>query len=243
MTYLSRLPLNVRSQDVQRDLADCHRLHGRILSGFPTELGLQVARERFGVLYRLETGGPRVQVLLQSQYEPDWSRLPDGYLSRPPECKSVDGAYSRIGPGAVLIFRLRANPTRRIGRGHEDPRWRGKRVDLRREEDQLQWLARKAEQGGFRLLHASVSGRSSPGGEVPDTRVAPGVSVTGRRTSAATGGRQQLTFGSVLFEGQLQVTDAEQFRTTLLGGIGSGKAYGFGLLSVIPAGNSEGGTP
>jgi CRISPR system Cascade subunit CasE len=30
----------------------------------------------------------------------------------------------------------------------------------------------------------------------------------------------------------LRVTDAAQFRTTLASGIGSGKAYGFGLLSI-----------
>jgi hypothetical protein len=30
------------------------------------------------------------------------------------------------------------------------------------------------------------------------------------------------------------VTDVEQFRATLAGGIGSGKAYGFGLLTIAP---------
>ena len=44
--------------------------------------------------------------------------------------------------------------------------------------------------------------------------------------------RQRLTFGDVLFEGRLRVTDAALFRQTLEHGIGSGKAYGFGLLSV-----------
>jgi CRISPR system Cascade subunit CasE len=43
-----------------------------------------------------------------------------------------------------------------------------------------------------------------------------------------------MTFGSVLFEGRLAITDTEQFRATLAAGIGSGKAYGFGLLSVAP---------
>lgn len=42
----------------------------------------------------------------------------------------------------------------------------------------------------------------------------------------------KLTFGSVLFEGVLEITDAERFQKTLQAGIGSGKAYGFGLLSI-----------
>jgi CRISPR system Cascade subunit CasE len=36
----------------------------------------------------------------------------------------------------------------------------------------------------------------------------------------------------VLFNGTLAVTDPERFRAALATGIGSGKAYGFGLLSV-----------
>jgi CRISPR system Cascade subunit CasE len=39
----------------------------------------------------------------------------------------------------------------------------------------------------------------------------------------------------VVFEGRLRVTDAEAFRRALAAGIGSGKAFGFGLLSVAPA--------
>ena len=35
-----------------------------------------------------------------------------------------------------------------------------------------------------------------------------------------------------MFDGRLVVTDAALFRQTLVQGIGSGKAFGFGLLSV-----------
>ena len=38
--------------------------------------------------------------------------------------------------------------------------------------------------------------------------------------------------GAVLFEGRLEVTDRTMFLEALRGGIGSGKAFGFGLLSV-----------
>jgi CRISPR system Cascade subunit CasE len=37
---------------------------------------------------------------------------------------------------------------------------------------------------------------------------------------------------SFLFEGELTVIDEIEFRRTLVAGIGSGKAFGFGLLSV-----------
>jgi CRISPR system Cascade subunit CasE len=45
-----------------------------------------------------------------------------------------------------------------------------------------------------------------------------------------------LSFGSVLFEGRLKVTDKEKFLDVLYAGIGTGKAYGFGLLSIAGSG-------
>ncbi len=48
-----------------------------------------------------------------------------------------------------------------------------------------------------------------------------------------------MTFGAVTFEGILEVTDAEKFRESLRQGIGTGKAYGFGLLSVAKAAEIE----
>ncbi|MER3437012.1 MAG: type I-E CRISPR-associated protein Cas6/Cse3/CasE, partial [Chloroflexota bacterium] len=37
--YLSRLILNPRNREVRRDLADCQRLHQRIMTGFPGAAG------------------------------------------------------------------------------------------------------------------------------------------------------------------------------------------------------------
>lgn len=231
MIYLSRLLLDARSREVQHELVDCHRLHGRVLSAFPQEAGLESARERFGVLYRVETGRQDPQLLVQSRHEPDWSRLPAGYRKATPECKRVDGYYERLAEGTVLIFRLRANPTRRISEHnrneHDLERWRGQRVELRTEEDQLEWLARKARDGGFELLEVRP--------RVPDVRTAPDASVMGSRFDDHLGKKERLKLGSVLFEGKLRVRDAERFRQALEAGIGSGKAYGFGLLSVAPA--------
>ena len=43
-----------------------------------------------------------------------------------------------------------------------------------------------------------------------------------------------MTHLAVRFDGLLRVTDAGDFRETLICGIGPGKAYGFGLLSIAP---------
>ncbi|HWQ11339.1 MAG TPA: type I-E CRISPR-associated protein Cas6/Cse3/CasE [Roseiflexaceae bacterium] len=240
MLYLSRLIIDTRSSAARRDLADCHQLHRRILGAFPQAPEGASAREHFGLLYRAEPfeRDPRlVRVLVQSATMPDWSRLPAGYLAPPPDergnpaVRPIGGEYAQIHAGMRLIFRLRANPTRRIGadNAEQGERWRGKRVELRREEDQLAWLARKGEAGGFRLVGVEVRP------EVPDARATTLEKVRGRRPSGGSADTMPLRFGAVLFEGRLEVTDRAAFLDTLRVGIGSGKAFGFGLLSVASA--------
>lgn len=244
MIYLSRLILNPRSHDVQRDLADCQAMHRTVMSAFPpAPVGGEGGREHFGVLYRLDTPphgqGPPV-LLVQSFARPDWSGLPRSYLLPPggesinPACKRVDDRYARLEIGTVLRFRLRANPTRKVDTrsGPDGSHRNGRRVELRQDAEQVAWLERKAEQGGFRLL--TVGGRH----DAPAVQASAVARVVGTRTDRASSTSQagaHLTFGSVLFDGLLVVTDRERFQETLARGIGPGKAYGFGLLSIAPA--------
>jgi CRISPR system Cascade subunit CasE len=214
------------------------------------------ARARLGVLYRLDAHPRTGQAILlvQSAAAPDWSRLPHDYLlpvqddQTNPAIKSVADAYAAIRAGDELLFRLRANPTKRLppSTGPDGVRRDGKRVELRTEEDQLTWLVRKGVEAGFALLDATVrSGLPDvrPGyrpPDAPDARAHSVGKVHGRRSdpSPSSGGaatRRTMTFGDVLFEGRLRVLDPDAFRRALALGIGPGKAYGFGLLSVAPA--------
>ncbi|HEY8601691.1 MAG TPA: type I-E CRISPR-associated protein Cas6/Cse3/CasE [Thermomicrobiales bacterium] len=233
--YLSRLYLDARERSVRRALADCQALHQTLCSALPqAPIDGSGARAMFGLLYRVEaaTEAGSVPLLVQSSVIPDWSCLPPeyllpdwdgagGYAVRP-----LDSFYTRLCDGLALRFRLRANPTRRVATPG-DPLF-GKRVELQREEDQLAWLARKGETGGFRLLdvHATAG--------IADVRASHGVNVIGNRPKEQEG-RKRMTFGSVLFEGRLAIDDTGKFRETLATGIGSAKAYGFGLLSIAPA--------
>lgn len=226
--YLSRLMLNSQSRAVMRDLADSQELHRTVMSAFPqADQPGGGARERFAVLHRLELDRRRGRLILyvQSLAPPDWCGLPPDYLfSSPglenPATKSVAAAYRGLKTGAVLSFRLKANPTRKIDSktGPDGLRRHGRRVELVREEDQADWLRRKGEQGGFQVQSVRVEGLSKE---------------QGKRHSA---GVSPLTLTSVLFEGRLRITDPERFLNhSLLKGIGPGKAYGLGLLSLAPA--------
>lgn len=246
--YLSRLILNSRSRAVRRDLADCQELHRTILSGFP-DTGPEAggveggARARFGILYRVDasprTG--RIALLVQSRVSPDWSGLADGYLADTagdppnPDIKPLTGTLALLREGMVLDFRLLANATRRVSTrcASERSGAYGKRVGLRSDADRIAWLRRKAERAGFRLLGTVIDDRAA------DLRVLAGQTHTGRRRAAREGAAPgALAFAPTLFEGRLQVTDAQAFRDALAHGIGPAKAYGFGLLSIAPVGGA-----
>lgn len=235
--YLSRLFLDTRQRHVRRDLGDAYQLHRTVLAAFPAAPVGASAREHFGLLYRAEPfdrDPGLMRLLVQSAVLPDWSQLPPGYLGAAPDgrgnpaVRQIDAEYEHIRDGMQLIFRLRANPTRRIGAHNlaQGEQWRGKRVELRREEDLLEWLNRKGEQGGFSLVGVEVRP------EVPDMRVTALEKVHGHRTARGDTATMPLHFGAALFEGRLEVIDQAAFRGTLSAGIGSGKAFGFGLLSV-----------
>jgi CRISPR system Cascade subunit CasE len=231
MIYLSSLYLNPRSRAVRKDVADCREMHRTVLRAFPQARDGMPPGDAFGVLYRLEESARgRVRLLVQSKEEPQWGGLEafEGYLDPDapgvnPEVKEVGSRYDSLESGQILRFRLRANPTRRVGKSGEAG-WVGKRVDLRRETDQLAWLHRKGEAGGF----AVVSVRAEL--PVPSVRVIPEGTVVGNRQQDG----RTMAFGSVLFEGLIRVTHPYLFRRTLSQGLGSGKAYGFGLLSIAP---------
>lgn len=239
--FLSRLQLNPRNRDVRRDLSNCQELHRTLLAAFP-QAQSETARQEFGVLYRVEiqprTGA--VTVLVQSELSPDWTKLPGDYLFvAPVEPKPIAEAYQSLQAGQRLRFRLRANPTKCVARQHRpaEAQRDGKRVELRHEADQLAWLQRKAQGGGFQLAEL----RLVP--DVANTRVQEVSKVYGWRTDNTDnndnndngGQRKKLTLAAAVFEGELIVSDAAQFLVTLRQGIGRGKAYGFGLLSIARA--------
>ena len=209
--YLSKLTLNVRNRQVQKELANRYELHRTLMRAFPAELSKD---ER--ILFRMEQDTHTAQAILlaQSFSMPNYSILPADYLLTNAEVKPFAPA---LKDGQTLVFRLLANPTRRIIKTGEitENLDKSKRVGLLNEEDQLKWLERKAADSGFRLGNV----RSTP---QPD--------VIGYRHQDDE--RQRITLQAVLFDGVLEVLDTELVQKAIRAGIGSGKGFGFGLLSL-----------
>lgn len=235
--YLSRLVFNPRERTIQRAIGDCHLLHQTVMRGFPHVEAVS-ARKALEVLYRPEVDGRTGAfiALVQSVEEPDWSSLRSAggpqavsLVQCEPEVKRIDSSLNRVPDGARLRFRLRANPTKRLLLRDEEggPKLRedgrpktGPRVPIICEEDQLLWLGRKANEAGFTIADATAR---------PDR-------FGGQRQTGQKRGSGRMTLDAVVFDGELEVIDANVFRQSVIAGIGGAKAYGFGLLSVGPAG-------
>lgn len=205
--HLTQLRLDPRSAQARRDLADPYDMHRTLVRAFVR--GERDSPPRF--LWRLEPGQDWSQaVLLVQSAEPgDWSFLAHapGYLLGGDVAINTKAfdPAALLRPGANLRFRLAANPT--VTR-------EGKRLGLVGEDAQLAWLQRQGQRLGFDLATALVSGSDM---------------VHGRK------GNARVSLRRVLYEGVLQVRDAQALVGAIASGIGPGKAFGCGLLSLARA--------
>ena len=207
--FLSKLVLNERSTQVHRDLANAHKLHQRIMQGFPDEQKVESPRQDWQILYRQEPDPQSNLILVQSNQEPDWSKLPSEYLEpeiSEPCVKPIDISRWQLDSNHPLQFRIKVNPVKR------DAKTR-KLIPLYKREEHLAWFHHKAEQSGFQINTID----SIP---VPN--------IIGSKGK----GKGQIKLFSVLLQGQLQVRDREKFITAICQGIGKGRSYGCGLLSI-----------
>jgi len=190
-----------------------------------------------GFLFRIDPqAGGRVAILVQSAARPDWDYAfhnAEYFLAAPPQVKPFEPCFVE---GQELRFRLVANPTRKKTTNQSDGRRKGKRFSLPPEEF-YQWLdgkcqrpGKNAKPTGFSLVENSVV--IQPGyvyATLTEKKDADNDDKE-RGTQARKSNGKRLR--SVRYDGVLKITDLVRFQETLAQGIGPGKAFGFGLLSL-----------
>ncbi len=215
--YLSRVELDTTRRSTMLALSNPQKLHGAVEASFSG-----VRRRR---LWRLDKLGGKLYLLLLSEDKPELSGLAGQFGPQDggvlPETRSYDPLLQRISAGSVWQFRLTANPVKSCP-NHDGRESRGVVRAHCTVEYQKQWLLERAAKHGFALeadgfdVTASQWLRFAKGGE------------SGRPVSLL----------SVTYEGVLKVTDAALFCLLLTNGIGRGKAYGLGLMTVLQRGCS-----
>jgi CRISPR system Cascade subunit CasE len=211
ITWLTQvdLPFDAAARLQLRDSYDWHQA---VWKAFPGRDG-----QRRDFLTRLDARREGFRLLLASQTEPTrpaWC---------PPECWKTKRIPESYFSNRLYRFQLCANPTRKIDSKPDGTVTKnGRRVPLHTREELLAWIGRKGEQGGFTVdkgvLRTYCRGRES---FQKRDKERDGKTITGLHSA-------------VEFEGVLTVTNPSRFYETFTRGIGSAKAFGFGLLVIAP---------
>lgn len=215
--YLSRLYLNNRNRQAAGDLRSAYSFHQSIRWAF------EGAGELPGPLpegERLLWRNDHDQgLLVQSQTRPVWETLDERYPHYIQEAQVKEFDLSGIESGQHFLFRLRANVTTNRWRDGQDrdTNPRTKREALRGAREQLEWLDRQGERGGFGVIGADIV-------------------QSGNVRLYKKFGVAPMTLFAVTFEGLLVAEDPSKLAQTVSDGIGKGKALGFGLLSLRRSG-------
>lgn len=206
MSWLAHMTIDAETA-FQDGAPDGYAWHQRLWQCFPGEPD----RDR-DFLTRVDTLDGAFRLWLLSPREP----------ARPPwclpECFAVKEIAETFLSHQYYAFDLRANAVKCLVQRNDrgERLGRGKRVPLIDPQELRAWIDRKAEQGGFRIV------------DVRPLEIGPMVKNHFRKKDHAA------CHASVEFRGILEVTDRLQFKSTYHAGIGSAKAFGFGLLLLSP---------
>ncbi|MGW1293693.1 type I-E CRISPR-associated protein Cas6/Cse3/CasE [Streptomyces sp. NPDC002533] len=208
-TVIARIRLNPHSRDVQRDLRDATEMHRTMMRMVPDGLG-ESPRSQAGLLYRLDETDTISTILVQAN-RLDPACLPAGYGQA--DIKSLTPLLIALRKGLAVRYRIVLNPVKRERLPLQARGKRGRIVPLSGADADQWWLRRAAESG----LQVRVLTPTS----MPPVRP---------RRQGAGGMRHSL----IRYDGTATVTDPDALHEAVLAGIGRGKPYGAGLLSLAP---------
>lgn len=185
---------------------DSYAWHKRVWECFPDRP--EASRD---FLTRLDDTGNGFRLLILSASVP----------SKPDWCPDSAWDTKLVGDSFIarssFRFSLLANPTRKLAapRDAEGKRRNAKRIPVCTREDLLAWLDRKATQHGFSVKTDYIQTIPRP------------------RQPFLKAGKAGLHTATE-FVGSLHVTDPVAFQQALASGIGSAKAFGYGMLCLSP---------
>ena len=191
---------------IKRGLRDSYAWHQKVWEAFPDR-----DAEKRDFLTRLDDTDSRFRLLILSvtvPVRPDWC---------PTDCWRTKEMDDTFLDHETFQFSLLANATtKKVVRNSEGIRKKnGQRITVVGDENLAAWLHRKADLHGFSLASSGLKISSMP------------------RHYFIKKGKSGLHQGTN-FQGILKVTDPDLFRNALVNGIGTAKAFGFGMLCLSP---------
>lgn len=210
--YLSRVEIDRNNRRKIRDLTHLGAYHSWVEESFPQEVSQDLRSRK---LWRVDTLYGRDYLLVISETPPDLEKLEKYGVEGSGETRDYSAFLNRLEEGMTVRFRAKLNPVKSLAK-EKDGGGRGRVVPLQSIEDQMKYLLDRSEKNGFHLDPNDF------------TIVARGTEVLRYK------GKRPVNLMGAEYEGRLTITDLEKFKKVLSQGLGRKKAYGFGMVTVIP---------
>ncbi|RBP65569.1 CRISPR-associated Cse3 family protein [Brevibacterium sanguinis] len=235
--FLSRIELNAARRGTRHLLGSPQKLHAAVEASFPSgdPQGQDGGSRR---LWRLDTGSPNPRLYVVSATAPDFTHLEEqaGWPTQPNwAVADYSPLLDDLTTDQFWEFRLAANPVHAV---RPEDGGRSKRFAHVTVAQQEEWLARRAQHLGVAFDVGVEVGTDDPTDDEDSASVS--FRVEERRLMKFTRKNHSVTIRKVRYDGVLRVTDPGRLRSALVNGIGPAKAYGCGLLTLVPVADGSG---
>lgn len=210
--YISRVEVNINNRKKMRELTHLGAYHNWVESSFPDEFKENVRTRK---LWRIDQINDKVYLLIVSKYPPNIDLLENYGVKHSAEIKNYERFLKTLRKGMRARFRVKLNTVVSKKSKSKGLNIRG-RVQPVKSSEQYSFILDRAETNGFKLNYAEFNIVERGYGKFKHENQKP------------------IDLISATYEGILTITDVEKFKKALTHGIGRKKAYGFGMMTVIP---------
>lgn len=213
--YLSRVEIDLKNRRKISDLSHLGAYHNWVESCFPE---YKDKNNRPRNLWRIDVLNGKSYLLILSTQKPSLEELSKYGVPGSAITKSYNDFLDKLRVNEILRFRLTANPSRKISVPGQR---QGRIMPHITIAQQKKWFLDRTEDNGFEIIQ--------------NQKGFPEFDIVNREWKLLRHkGSGTAKLSCVTFEGILKITDLEKFKNAMIKGIGREKAYGMGLLTVIP---------
>ncbi len=208
--YISRVEIDIENRKKIRDLTHLGAYHNWVEQCFPNEID---KKERTRKLWRIDKVYGKNYLLIISQEKPNIECLEKYGVKGSGQSKFYDNYLDNLKNGVSMKFRVTLNPTITLSKGTGNKGEVKPHITI---THQLKYLMDRSVKNGF-VLNDNEYSIVERGYEVF------------RKSN-----QKSIRFIKVVYEGILTINDIEIFKKTLIKGFGKHKAYGFGMMTIMP---------
>lgn len=216
--YLSRVEIDINNRKNLRELRHLGCYHGWIEDAFIQERERDKS-DRTRKLWRIDHIKGKLYLLLLSEIKPDVELLEKYGVQGSCSIKDYDKLLNNLNEGMHAKFRIKLNTVKAKFDNNKSNK-RGKIIPVPLDE-----------LNSFFMNRAKINGFSV---EKDEFRIINKTEELFERVDIDASKKTKINLVSATYDGILTITDLDLFKNALIKGIGKKKAYGFGLLTIIP---------